>query len=703
MSGLAFLQRRTRSETEEVSGPRRRAFAGASADPFELSGMWPDTKMRYIRHHDQVYLLNGRNRMRAFTGTGFRLAGISKPASTGFAAADAAVAGDLDGEYHYKITAANTKIKTADERVVESLPIELTPITVQASQVTISLPVLHGDTQVTHWIIYRNKAGYLDASQEDDVQDFFKVAEVAIGTTSYTDNTPDDSLEPRPTCSFKAEIMPASKYACIYANTLFGCGFDTFETGTATLVGTQEVEIAGLTGLGLPDGLRGCYFQKKGDDRRYLILGLQSNTRLRLDAAFQGTLSAAEYRIFQDGSALFYSQLDDVEKAGYELDWNTEFIGGRGSKLKLTGVFPAHGVCYVFTLDQVYRLWQVTGEGEDLAFNISQQPIIDGIGCVSSWTCVLVQGTLYWLSAKGPVAFNPDATGQEGFARIGEPLGEGWANDLNISQLGLSEGAYDPIFHRVKWAVPLADEYVNGKVIVYDIRTGTWWIEEDWGPNYYWSDFDSNGKQRLLSAVGRHMFFEDEDHNDGVPGGTKEATVTSYAAGVVTCSAASFWTTGYGLEDRWAHVYRLTAGTYVRLGKSKIASNTGQALTLRDVSDFTSAPASGDIVYVGPITFRWRTKTFAYPEVNQKALDFIARFALQGETSGSESYLWYRTVENQNNQTGMPRVQVDQNHFELPSNTGGPEVALDIEIREPDAEIALRSLTLETNPTQGQE
>lgn len=701
-----FLKRRRPAEPEPTPGRRRlQRMPFGSQDPNTLGGMWPDTKMRYIRYHDQVYLLNGRNRMRAFTGTAFRLAGISQPLASAFTAVDAATAGNLDGEYFYKITAANTKVRTADERVIESLPVELTALTVQASRVNLTFPATHTDSQVTHWIVYRNKAGYLDGNLEDDEQDFYKVAEIAVGTTSYQDNIADDSLEPRPTVNFKAELPPCFKYAWIYANTLFGCGFDNFETGTATLVGTNQVEISGLNGLGLPDGLRGCYFQKQGDDRRYLILGLLSSTRIQLDANFQGTLSASAYRIFVDGSLVYYSELDDVEKFGPELEWNHDPIGGPGSKLKLTGGFAAHGVSYVFTLDQVYRLWQVQGGGSTLSFSISKQPILDSVGCVSSWTCVLVEGTLYWLSLKGPVAFNPDATGQQGFVRIGIPLGEDWTEDLNVAQLGLAEGAYDPVFHQVKWAVPLTGENVNGKVFVYDIRTGTWWVEEDWGPNYYWNDYDSNGKPRLLSAVGRHMFYENEGHNDGVPGGTKEGTVTSYSSGTrtVTCSAATFWTTGYGLEDRWAHVYRLTAGTYVRLGKSKIESNTLTALVLRDVSDFTADPAAGDIVYVGPIVMRWRTKTFAYPEVNQKALDFIMRLALQGETSGDESYVWYRTVENQNNQTGMPRVQANMNHFELPSNTGGPEVALDIEVREPDAQIAIRSLTFETNPTQGQE
>ena len=676
-----------------------------------INGLWPEVKMRFIRFHDQVYMFNGRNAMRAFTGTGFRSAGIIKPAKPGGTILSAGAAGNPDGLYYYFITAANTKVRTGDERFVESLPMDYGSISVSNQKVLIVLPGTHPDPQVTHWIIYRNKNGSFDVNQLTGEEEFLKVATVAIGTIDatvgtygYVDNVADDSLEPRPTLSFNAERAPAFKYGCVYANTFIGCGYDPFETGTASLLSGSltDIEISGVDAAGLPDGLSNAYFQKKGEDKRYLVLGLLSSKRLRIDASFQGQLSGSEYRIFQDQSLFYYAEQNDAEKWGPELDWNQQPVGGPGSKLKLTGCFAAHGVCYIFTLDQVYRM---RGTGPD-DFELSQQAIIEQIGCVSSWTCVLVEGTLYWLSLKGPVAFNPDATGEQGFARIGMPLGETWADDLNVAQLGLAEAGYDPVFHRIKWALPLSGENVNGTVIVYDIRTGTWWTETQWGPNLYWNDYDVNGKPRLYSAIGRHMFIEDEGHNDGVPGGDKTGTVTGYAAGagttgVLTCSAAAFWTTGLGLEDRWAKVYRTTNGTISLLGKSKISSNTATALTLGDVSDFSSAPAAGDTVYVGAVSFRWVTKTFAYPQVNQRSLDFIARFALQSESTASK--LWYRTLQNQTRNTGIPAVTVDMVHKELPSNAAGPEVALEIEVRQPDAKVALRSLTLETNPRGGQE
>lgn len=692
------------------SGPRRPlrfrswpGFAESAAVTPLLSGMATDTRVRFIRFQDQVYQFNGRNRMRAFTGAEWRLAGIDKP--TGVFSSAAGSAGVLTGTYKYYITAANQEIIVGDgsNRFVESLPVEVAELTVSASQINVTLPGTHSDSQVTHHMIYRNKDGQYDSNLDDVEQDFFLVASVPIGTTNYADNIADDSL---PTslefiAPFKTEVPPCFKYAAVYAGHLFGAGFDDFTAGSATVDQSDKTKI-NFTVV-IPDGLRGCFFRKIGETKKYEIASVSGTSEITLTEAFVGNLNADDYAIYQDPSVVWHSELGNAEAGGEESAWNQLLIGGPGSKLKITGIFAAHGVLYVFTLDQVYRIY-----GKPGYLNTSPDPVLDSLGCVSGDGIFMVDDVMYWLSLQAPVGYNPNATSSNQVQRIGRPLGVDWAKDtapapLNSSELGLSVGEFDPAINCCVWYCPLSGENENGYGLMFHIETGTWWPIENWGPTCVWRDYDSNGKPRLYSAVARKFFIESENHNDGVPSGDKSAIVTSYDSTnkIITCSAAAFNNTGYGLESLWAHVYRKTTGsdvydTYV--GKSKIASNTPTTLTLDDA---ISTPAANDIVYIGPVVMRWTTKTFAFPEGNQKMQDAEARFALQGEST--PSVLFYQTLADQTALSGFPGLTVDKVDKSIPIQHRGPELTLKLEVRQPDAEVALRSLTVETDKAEQQE
>lgn len=668
---------------EMLLGRIPRIFTPAST----LTGMWPDTRVRFIRYHDQVYQFNGRNRMRAFNGVDWRYAGIQKSGT--FSAVANTDSTELSGTYLYYITAANTRVQVGDQRYVESLPTAVTSaVTVNGQRIVVTLPASHPDPQVTHWIIYRNKNGYYDINVEDDEQDFFKVAEVAVGTTTYADTIVDDLLPPI-TVNFRTELPPAFKYAAVYDNSVFGCGFDEFSTGTAT-VDSSNAALVSFSISTLPDGLVGCSFRKIGDTRTYTIESQPSQNQVILNTSFAGQLSAASYVIFRDPAMLYSSEQLNAEAWGEEgeLLRNQQPIGGPGSKLKLTGVYAAHGRLYIFTLDQVYVMY---GKGDQRA--ITTEPVLDGIGCVSSDTIVKVDDTLYWLSLQGPVAYNP-AMGQKAM-RIGLPLGADWMDTLNADQIGLAHGGYQPLLHTIKWAVPLDGDNENGYVYVYDIATGTWWPEEQWGPTLYWQDYDPNGQPKLYSAVGRHFFIEDVGHNDGVPSGTVTGTIASYDSGTktLTVSGASFYTTGYGLEDRWAHVYRTssTTGAWSLVGRSQIASNTANTITL---SEAVSIQAN-DTLYVAPVAFRWKTKMFAQSPNNQRVEALHGRFALQGEATPNSIY----TQDEQDGTTlsTTDRVAVNTTHKRFPVMLRGPHFSKTFTIPATNAEIALRSLDVETD------
>lgn len=659
--------------------------------------MYRDTRVRFIRYNNQVYQFNGRNRMRAFTGKGWRLAGISKPSAPATAPASGA-AGNLTGVYRYYITAANTRVVLEDGRYVESLPVLAgADVDVTALQVTVTLPTEPPDPQADKWIIYRNKSGEMDADIEDVDLDFFKVAEVAITTVSTSDNIADDSLTGADRLRFTTEIPPTFKYAAIFANHLIGTGFDEFTTGTATVLSDpSQIQINGAGDL--PDGLVGCYFKKRGEDRKYTITGLLSSTRLQLDADFEGGLSAENYTIFRDPSEVWPSEFDNPEGHGEEgeVARNKLLVGGPGSKLKTTGIFAAHGVCYVFTLDQVYVIYGTPGD-----LRMGTDPVLDGIGCVSHDTIVEVDGTLYWLSLQGPVAYNPNATRSNDALRIGEKLGPDWLEELNVTGIGLAAAGYNEKLHRLKFSVPLSGESVNGKTYVYDVRGNTWWVEPDWNATLYWRDFDSNGEPRLFSAAQRKLYMEDHEgtYVDGVPSGTTTATVTGWVSGTktITASAAAFYTTGYGLEGVWVFVYRKPTTTspypYTFVGKSKVASNAGTTLVIEDALNIQV----GDTVYVGAIRFKWKTPIYSHPSKNKRSMEWLLRFAMQGESGGSESEVWKLDIPNADAASDYQAVQVLSPHVQhkLAANQRGPEYQAQFEIVKPGARIAFRSMVLE--------
>jgi hypothetical protein len=658
----------------------------ASAPATTLEGMWPDTRVRFIRYHDQVYQFNGLNRMRAFTGEDWRYAGITPPATAPTVATSPAGT-ELSGDYLYYITAANTRVRVGDLRYVESLPVAATStVSPLGERVVVTLPASHPDPQVTHWIIYRNKNGYYDTNVDDEEQDFFKVAEVPIGTTTYTDTTADDLLEPFPVLSFKNEVPPVFKYGAIYDNRFYGCGMDEFTAGSVTV---DSADATLLTfSQEMPDGLVGCHFRKAGEARFYTIDARVSSTQFRLSSAFLGQLSGASYVIFRDPSMLYYSEQINAEAWGLEGEFqrNQQPVGGPGSQLKLTGLYTAHGRLYIFTLDQVYVLYS---QGDNL--QISVEPLLDGIGCVSSDTVVKVDDTLYWLSLQGPVAYNPSLDHKA--VRIGTPLGTDWLSTLNASNISIACGAYQPLLHTIKWAVPLAGASENGYVYVYDIGTGTWWPEEDWTPTLYWNDYDSTGQPKMYSGVGRQFFLEDAGTNDGVPSGTKTGAVTSYDSNTKTVlvTGASFYTSGYGLEDRWVHFYRLSNGSYIHVGKSRIVRNTDVTLVLRD----NVAIQANDVFYVGPVTMRWQTKTFAVPAKNHRTAHLHTRFQLQAESTPSSIF----TLDTQDGtvQTKWDNVAVNQTSKKFPVFARGPHYSKKLEVRATDAQIAIRSLDLETD------
>lgn len=207
-----------------------------------LTGMDGTVRMRGVQFKQRAFCWNGRNRMRTYDGANWQFSAITKYPFTPTVAL-AGGAGNLTGQYAYIATFVNSKKFNLDGYVVAAVPGDVSAtITANAQNITITgIPATHPDPQVDYVYLYRTLAGQFNVAIGDEGANYYLVAAIAIGTTSYTDTTIDAGISGSETIRFQQQIAPTFKYGDIYGDRLFGAGFDTISgdgvtTGTATLV-----------------------------------------------------------------------------------------------------------------------------------------------------------------------------------------------------------------------------------------------------------------------------------------------------------------------------------------------------------------------------------------------------------------------------------------------------------------------------------
>lgn len=223
-----------------------------------LSGMDTTAAQTGVQWADRAYWGNGRNLPRKWDGVAWNFMSIQKynngvAGNSNFqpVVADAAVAGNLIGNYVYLVVAVNSQHKTVTGFNTSALPslqsapsgsVAGTVLNVNASQITLSgIPATHADPQVDGWDIYRNKAGDLATGVGFE---FKLVANIPIGTTSYQDNIADSQLTSTFTVRTNQNYCPAAKYMELYGSRVWFAGFDPITTGTVA----KDVASFTLTG-----------------------------------------------------------------------------------------------------------------------------------------------------------------------------------------------------------------------------------------------------------------------------------------------------------------------------------------------------------------------------------------------------------------------------------------------------------------------
>ncbi len=608
----------------------------------------------------------------------------------------------LTGRYRYIVVPQNRAHRVYGNRVVAALPTAISAEISLANQgCRISgIPATHPDAQVESWALYRNKANRYDGTIEDEAQDFWKVAEIALGTTTYDDATGtdtvaalDDALSPE-TVDFFTNIPPTCKFWSVFGDRMFVAGFDALTTGTATVNATTTlIDFSGVT---IPDGVAGCFFQKQGDDKIYTIAERVSTTQIALENAFVGSLSGASYTIFRDPSKLYFSEFNDFDAWGRDGEYFRNNLSIGSPRRKITGLAALNNSLYVFKIDQIYRVY---GKGVDQGdVKVQPDPFYDGLGAVSGDAIVTIDNECYFLSLQGPCVFDGSGAPQ----RIGEELGTDWLSSLNPAQLSIAAAGTDGRY--VWFSVPKTSQTENGLTYRFDRYTRMWWQEDYTHPAFYLYDLDSSGNPASFYAQGKFIFQQNSGTSDGVPSGTTSGTITSATTTSITDSGASFYTTGSGLEERYVHIFAADSGGLpgALVGSRRITSNTATALTWSASGaggGTLSVPASAKY-YVGPVYWYWKTKTYQQDTGEHKrALESIVNFELQGE--GTASTLVRTEYRNGTALTDLQSVTVDEVSKRHPVNVGNADFAEKFECRIPGNQVAIRSIVPSESPTQG--
>lgn len=546
----------------------------------DLTGMDTGARMRGKQYKFRAYCWNGRNRMRKFDGVNWYNSGIAR---SDFTPSVASIAGSLTGTYRYYVVPVNSKHFNPLGRVVAGIPSRISAeITVNGAGVRVAnIPGTHADSQVDKWYIFRNRSGYYDANLEDEVQDFYYVGSVNVGTTQYDDTTTtDDQLAGAEILRFNQAIPPTFKYGEIYGERMFGCGFDTIEDGTATAGGST----VDFTGVSIPDGVVGCWFQKDGEATQYRITARVSSSQVTIDRAFVGTLTNGAYRIYRYPWEIYFSEFMDPEAwgpNGEAFRWKREVPGQE----PITGIIPFGGSLLVFTATSIYA---ISGKGpnpEDI--KITPDPLFNGLGAVSGDAIFRVDDEVYFLSLRGPAVLRGGAP-----QLIGQALDTDWLDCLTATEQALAcVGGQDDY---VWFCVPRPGETENSRIFRYHRSDGSWWEESGMHPKFFFLDDTDDGQQnRLFFAQGKGVYQPDYSpvtFPTGAPAAVYHnqrdmaadgdlvltGTVTSRTATTLTDSGATFPTTNGGLEQCYVTIYNSDGTIHAR---RRITSNTGTQLT----------------------------------------------------------------------------------------------------------------------------
>ncbi len=556
----------------------------------------------YRRH---AYLTNGWNKCRRWGGrtTTLETAGITGPSGvTGSwtpaptTASGACTPGFHQFRYRYMDSRTGYVSNPSEERELE--------VVSGSQQLTFAVGtsgagniIRSTDTKVDRIILEMTVAGSSDWFQAAEGLNSASTLVVSISDAalevSYLDWA-DEGHDPPPTAK---NIVSYRERLWLFSQVTHRTGSIDVENASPNVLPNSDPDwITEALGAAAGEATTVWFLQVDGDTEAYEISHYDAGTpQLVLKTPYAGTTAVnVSYKIFSRVTAIWVSNPAYPEGFTPLLYLNSP--NGEASGDVTAGVGFGSSMLF-FTLNSMFK------------FAWDQDPLQDGFwsplsskhGALNQRVVIEVEGIVYAMDRRGWHAWS--GIFPKLISRGVEPL----RDLIDYSQAERFHCCYFPESRCVRWFVCFEGDAYPKNYVQLDVDTGAWSTG-----SYFQGISDSRlvpteeGLKVLYGDENGHTWFADQGVCDGCPGDYSHLT----ASGVPTTTSVpvstliELPTANEGLK-----------GTFLTRRKSDgtpesrvISDNTADTITLGNA--FSEAPAAGDVLWVGGIASKLRTKAF---------------------------------------------------------------------------------------------
>lgn len=532
------------------------------------SGMQGGRPYSFVTMRDRIYMTNGYAVPRAYDGTVIRNWGIQGPTCTPNVIYDTTAGTIADGDVQYVYTYVSKRYG------IESNPSPPSVVFRSLASVGVGLRVhlFHSpDTQVDTIRLYRTTHGATTGDPQPGSSDYFLVDEMDndVLAADFDQDSPTDGIQ-------------ANEQA--------------FRTYVDT-VGDARLGVAA-------DSRQGFTVNGPAPWCQYA-------------AFFNGRVFLAnDPRNEEESSRLFYSESLKPESFGALNFIDVE--SGEGEPI--TGLKALFDRLFIFKRSSMYAL---SGTGPS---NFSVQLITPNTGTYSGHSIVEVDGVLYFLSDRGPMAFNGVS-----FDWIGKNIQETF-EDFGKADFSLAVAGHNKDQDQIWFSCKASSSSTsNDRILVWDITHRVWSLYTGLYPQSMDSSIDSTGTNRLLFGddfgfvwiADNDGSFQDGDVGFYTGSPVYKTTVASGSTARVINTAGSIYSQGTtGLDDGRLKGLRVEIDLAAGTAEKRIVWNTSTSLTVETdgtESGFSTTPAVGEAIRIAAVDAQWTGPPHALAEVGNLA------------------------------------------------------------------------------------
>lgn len=474
-----------------------------------------------------------------------------------------------------------------------------------------------------------------------EAEDLFEGYDVVAADTTDDDDIDDDDLADRTTYdpalyrTYEDGMVPRYRILVPFKGMVLGMGYipmPEYSIGTADVTfGSSTVTLS--SGTLVRRTREGQEFRVSTDASteavRYRIIWIdEANRQLHLDRAIETSTNATAAYAIRDTRSPFEVGWCEPGQPNLWPAANTALVVTGPDPEGIVAAVPAFGGVVIFTRTGIWML-----SGSYGALRIRNE--YEGAGCVGKLAAVACDdGYVRFLANPGVYAWAGPGSGEPipiSHGRTKEGRAWGIGDTIRRINRGAAHAACAHVHPNTKvlrFAVPLDDDRTNRHCLVLDLQSRVWSVDDVPDLTFLQTVYTDDGVAHVVAGDVQGDVWElDVSNSDGAFDFEPVATVTSATVDTVTCSGASFPTTGDGLAGVPVVLVRTSTG---EIEVNSVASNTGTVLTL---ARYTTALAASDVVIVGGIVWWLQSGKchFGSPALLKSLFMFRVLFAPQSD------------------------------------------------------------------------